>query len=112
MAEFLRTLKIDTPQKKLLAATAFGLVAYGGYRFFSSRRQGENAGTVPVVGIPSVAAPAVCAEPVSKFAGKPGLGDDEFPGFPADVVPNSMPDLSQHNSFMAEILRNNPGMWA
>ena len=94
MAEFLRTLKIDTFEKKLLCATALGLVAYGGYRFISNRRQ------------------ATCAEPVSKFANEPGLGDAEYPGFPPVNVPASMPDLSQHNSFMAEILRNNPGMWA
>ena len=94
MAEFLRTLKIDTFEKKLLCATALGLVAYGGYRFISNRRQ------------------ATCAEPVSKFANEPGLGDAEYPGFPPVNVPAQMPDLSQHNSFMAEILRNNPGMWA
>jgi len=87
MAEFLRTLKIDTFEKKLLAASALGLVAYGGYRFLSSRRS------------------ASCEAPVSKFAGEPGLGNEEFPGFPADVVPSTMPDLSEHNSFMAEILR-------
>jgi len=87
MAEFLRTLKIDTFEKKLLAATALGLVAYGGYKFLSSRRS------------------ALCEAPASKFANEPGLGHDEYPGFPAETVPGTMPDLSEHNSFMAEILR-------
>jgi hypothetical protein len=40
-----------------------------------------------------------------------GLGHDEFPGFPADVCPEKMPDLSEHNNIMAEVLRANPGIW-
>ena len=28
-----------------------------------------------------------------RFSDEPGLGDSEYPGFPADVVPSSMPDL-------------------
>ena len=52
------------------------------------------------------------AEPVSKFANEPGLGDDEFPGFPAEECPAEVPDLSAHNNFMAELLRDNPDWWA
>lgn len=48
---------------------------------------------------------------MSKFANEPGLGDDEYPGFPADVAPEEMPDLSKHSSFMAEVLQANPEMW-
>ena len=73
MAEFLRTLNVDTFEKKLLAAVALGLVAVGGYKFIAGRRQ---------------------AEPVSKFANEPGLGDAEYPGFPPVDAPATMPDLS------------------
>lgn len=41
----------------------------------------------------------------------PGLGDDEYPGFPADSVPEEIPDLSNHTSFMADVLRLNPEIW-
>lgn len=49
---------------------------------------------------------------MNKFANEPGLGSDEFPGFPADVCPAAMPDLSKHNNFMAELLREHPDWWA
>jgi len=45
---------------------------------------------------------------VNKFAGEPGLGDDEYPGFPADKTPDEMPDLTNHSSFMADVLKSNP----
>jgi len=41
-----------------------------------------------------------------------GLGDDEYPGFPADVCPVTMPDLSLHHSSMAEVLKENPTIYA
>ena len=43
---------------------------------------------------------------------QPGLGDDEYPGFPAEECPAQCPDLSAHNSIMAEVLRQNPKMYA
>ena len=52
------------------------------------------------------------AEPESKFANEPGLGDAEYPGFSAEECPEAMPALSQHNNFMAELLRDNPDWWA
>ena len=43
------------------------------------------------------------------YASTPGLGDDEYPGFPAMDTPDQMPDLSEHNSCMADILKKSPG---
>lgn len=40
-----------------------------------------------------------------------GLGDIEYPGFPADVCPEEMPDLSKHHNMMAQVLRKNPAIY-
>lgn len=45
------------------------------------------------------------------YASMPGLGDGEYPGFPADVAPNPMPDLSQHNNIAAKYLRAHPEVY-
>jgi len=48
---------------------------------------------------------------------KVGCVDDEYyckekgANFPADNCPDVCPDLSQHNNIMAEVLRNNPGLY-
>merc|ERR1719219_1617612 len=48
---------------------------------------------------------------------KVGCVDDEYyckekdAMFPADNCPDVCPDLSQHNNIMAEVLRNNPGLY-
>merc|ERR1719199_1101952 len=48
---------------------------------------------------------------------KLGCGDAEYickekgATFPADVCPDKMPDLSNHNNIMAETLRANPGIY-
>jgi len=41
----------------------------------------------------------------------PGLGDEEYPGFPHDVCPAAMPDLRNHNSIMADILKGDPTIY-
>merc|ERR1719460_3602198 len=41
----------------------------------------------------------------------PGLGDDATPGFPFVDTPAVMPDLSQHNNIMAEVLRKDPSIY-
>lgn len=71
--------------------------------------RGESLDEAPAAEAP--AAEAAADEPVSKFADMEGLGDAEFPGFPAEVVPDEMPDLSEHNSFMSEVLQANPELW-
>ena len=71
----------------------------------------EPAAPVEEPAAPAEEAAAPADEPVSKFADMAGLGDDEYPGFPADVVPDEMPDLSEHNSFMSEVLQANPDLW-
>lgn len=45
------------------------------------------------------------------FSSLPGLGADEYPGFPADVCPEELPDISKHFSIMAEILNRDPGLY-
>merc|ERR1719253_215754 len=47
--------------------------------------------------------------PIYEFM--PGLGDEPTPGFPALVCPDKMPDLSQHNSIMADVLKQNPAIY-
>merc|ERR1711907_769187 len=48
---------------------------------------------------------------------KLGCGDAEYccpekgATFPGDVCPDKMPDLSEHNNIMAEVLRENPGIY-
>jgi len=40
----------------------------------------------------------------------PGLGAEEFPGFPADTCPD-LPDLSNHFSIVCDILRRDPSIY-
>lgn len=40
-----------------------------------------------------------------------GLGEEEFPGFPADVCPEQLPNLSNHHSIMADVLRNDTSIY-
>jgi creatine kinase len=41
----------------------------------------------------------------------PGLGDEEFPGFPVENAPSCIPDLSSARSIMADVLKENPGIY-
>merc|ERR1719191_1904241 len=41
----------------------------------------------------------------------PGLGDSPTAGFPVLETPSVMPDLSTHNSMMAEVLRASPQIY-
>ena len=45
------------------------------------------------------------------YASQPGLGDEEFPGFPADEAPEQCPDLREHNSVMADVLKKDPSLY-
>eukprot|EP00930_Biecheleria_cincta_P095323 TRINITY_DN8729_c0_g1_i2.p1 TRINITY_DN8729_c0_g1~~TRINITY_DN8729_c0_g1_i2.p1 ORF type:complete len:867 (-),score=227.53 TRINITY_DN8729_c0_g1_i2:237-2837(-) len=45
------------------------------------------------------------------WADLPGLGDEEYPGFPADQAPEEMPDLLGHHNVMADVLKENPGVY-
>jgi len=45
------------------------------------------------------------------FQDVPGLGPDEYPGFPADVCPEEMPDLTGHHSLMCDVLRKDPTIY-
>jgi hypothetical protein len=45
------------------------------------------------------------------FSDVPGLGPEEYPGFPADVPPEEIPDLSQHCNAMAEVLTADPSIY-
>jgi len=47
----------------------------------------------------------------SEFRDVPGLGDDEYPGFPADICPEELPDLSRHHSGLADVLKKDPGLY-
>merc|ERR1719399_2238743 len=47
--------------------------------------------------------------PIYEFM--PGLGDEPTPGFPWDETPDKMPDLSGHNSIMADVLKKNPKIY-
>lgn len=49
--------------------------------------------------------------PAAPVGGVPGTGEEEYPGFPADLCPAEMPDLSRHNNVMAEILMNDPSIY-
>mmetsp|Transcript_146781 Transcript_146781/g.468969 ORF Transcript_146781/g.468969 Transcript_146781/m.468969 type:complete len:902 (-) Transcript_146781:105-2810(-) len=41
----------------------------------------------------------------------PGLGFEDFPGFSADECPAQVPDLSEHHSSLADVLKEQPGLW-
>lgn len=42
----------------------------------------------------------------------PGLGEEDYPGFPADTCPEVLPDLAKHKNILAEVLRNDPSIYA
>jgi len=46
------------------------------------------------------------------FASIPGLGDDDCPGFPADACPSELPDLADHCSLAANVLQEDPAVYA
>ena len=48
--------------------------------------------------------------PAIPFDQFPGLGDDDYPGFPADACPD-LPDLSRHCSVCADILKAHPEIY-
>ena len=41
----------------------------------------------------------------------PGLGAEEYPGFPADVCPEEMPDLSRHHDLLADALKRDAALY-
>lgn len=45
------------------------------------------------------------------FSELPGLGSDEYPGFSTEDCPETLPDLTNHHSLMAQILKANPSIW-
>jgi creatine kinase len=45
------------------------------------------------------------------FACMPGLGNEEYPGFPVDAIPDKMPDLQSHHSVMAQVLKTTPSLY-
>mmetsp|Transcript_63176 Transcript_63176/g.119508 ORF Transcript_63176/g.119508 Transcript_63176/m.119508 type:complete len:1033 (+) Transcript_63176:109-3207(+) len=45
------------------------------------------------------------------FSECPGLGDDEYPGFPADVCPEEMPDFSKHHSLLADVFKKDKSQY-
>lgn len=49
--------------------------------------------------------------PVLDFSSMPGLGSEEFPGFPTDMCPDEMPDLTTHQSLIAQVLKSNPSLY-
>merc|ERR1719271_2057381 len=59
-----------------------------------------------------MATPAPAAAPkVPDYASMPGLGDDPLPGFSYGDTPDVMPDLSEHNSIMADVLKKDPSIY-
>jgi len=51
---------------------------------------------------------APAAPPV---AARPGFGEEDYPGFPTEVCPAELPDLSGHFSLMAEALQGSPHLY-
>eukprot|EP00927_Polykrikos_kofoidii_P046484 TRINITY_DN40713_c0_g1_i1.p1 TRINITY_DN40713_c0_g1~~TRINITY_DN40713_c0_g1_i1.p1 ORF type:complete len:791 (+),score=125.90 TRINITY_DN40713_c0_g1_i1:189-2561(+) len=45
------------------------------------------------------------------FQDYPGLGEDEYPGFPTGESPPEMPNLSQHHSLMADAFKSHHGLY-
>merc|ERR1719271_1429726 len=71
--------------------------------------QALEAGS-PIEGL--MAAPAPAAAPKAPdYASMPGLGDDPLPGFSYGDTPDVMPDLSEHNSIMADVLKKDPSIY-
>lgn len=64
-----------------------------------------------MVGLPllSVCNPDLCSF-IIVIENGPGLGDEEYPGFPHDVCPEKCPDISHHNSIMTDVLKRDPGI--
>eukprot|EP00927_Polykrikos_kofoidii_P072619 TRINITY_DN68721_c0_g1_i1.p1 TRINITY_DN68721_c0_g1~~TRINITY_DN68721_c0_g1_i1.p1 ORF type:complete len:1415 (-),score=218.75 TRINITY_DN68721_c0_g1_i1:288-4532(-) len=50
-------------------------------------------------------------ETTDNSANVPGLGDEPYPGFPVDVCPEKLPDLSSHYSILADVFREHPGIY-
>jgi len=50
-------------------------------------------------------------EELPNFSSVPGMGAQEYPGFPVDECPSEMPDLSNHHSVMANMLKKSPEMY-
>jgi creatine kinase len=42
----------------------------------------------------------------------PGLGDEEYPGFPAGEVPEECPDITKHFSIMTDVLKRQPELYS
>merc|ERR1719313_2800142 len=61
----------------------------------------------------TASAPAKPAEApaIPDYASMPGLGDEPLPGFSFGDTPDAMPDLSEHNSIMADVLKSNPSIY-
>jgi len=45
------------------------------------------------------------------FTDLPGLGNDEWEGFPADVCPAELPDMVKHHSIMATVLKKDKAVY-
>jgi len=41
----------------------------------------------------------------------PGLGAEDFPGFPTEVCPDQLPDLQKHFSTLADVLKGDPTIY-
>jgi len=59
----------------------------------------------------SSAASKELAHPVVDYDDLPGLGAEDYPGFPADECPAEMPGLAKHSSLMAEALKKDPDIY-
>merc|ERR1719506_2445786 len=71
--------------------------------------QALEAGS-PIEGL--MAAPAPAAAPKAPdYASMPGLGDDPLPGFSFGETPDVMPDLSEHNNIMTDVLKATPSIY-
>ncbi|CAK0894238.1 unnamed protein product, partial [Prorocentrum cordatum] len=71
----------------------------------------EQAAQAALAPAPRQPLPAgLAAMPLASAA--PGLGEDDYPGFPADDCPGELPDLSQHHSATAQVLRARPDIFA
>mmetsp|Transcript_25477 Transcript_25477/g.59323 ORF Transcript_25477/g.59323 Transcript_25477/m.59323 type:complete len:530 (+) Transcript_25477:79-1668(+) len=46
------------------------------------------------------------------YAMVPGLGDEDYPGFPAEEGPEELPDLSKHYSLLVAVLKEQPELYA
>jgi hypothetical protein len=53
-----------------------------------------------------------CSAALPNYADLPGLGDEEYPGFSSADCPEELPELREHHSIMAEVLRTNPDIYA